>query len=130
MDKLFGIHERALTLQARRAEVLSTNLANANTPAYKARDVDFASILGAMTANQRNELQLSTTNTRHLNDAAVNADSVELKYRIPFEPSPDGNSVETYREHAEFTENAIRYQMTLTILGGRIRSMMSALRGE
>ena len=130
MDKIFGIHERALTLQARRAEVLSTNLANANTPGYKARDVDFASILGEMSGNQSGDLKMAATNAGHMNSATENADTVDLKYRIPFEPSPDGNSVETYREHAEFLENAIRYQTTLTVLGGRIRSLMSALRGE
>ncbi len=127
IDKAFGIHATALELRARRAQVLATNLANADTPNYKARDLDFKSALKAAAGEPATTLR--TTSKRHL-DAAQQGGRVEMRYRTPTQPSADGNTVDTQREQAAFTENAIQYQVSLTFLSGTIKSLMSAIKGE
>ncbi len=121
----FGIHTQALALRARRAEVLATNLANADTPGYQARDLDFAAVL----AEQGERGAMQVTDTRHL--GGVDADfDYALRYREPLQASLDHNTVDVQAERAAFTDNAMRYQASLTFLNGRIRGLLSALRGE
>lgn len=132
IDSALGIHAQALALRARRAEILAANMANANTPGYKARDLDFrAALLAAQQASPADGPLLARTAAGHMGDdtgsAAAGAGAL---YVIPRQASLDGNSVDTQREHAEFVENAIRYEASLTILGGRIRSLLVAIRGE
>ncbi len=127
IDKAFGIHATALALRARRAQVLATNLANADTPNYKARDLDFQAALKAAAGESATTLR--TTNERHLGPARQGA-QVELRYRAATQPAADGNTVDTQREQAAFTENAIQYQASLTFLSGTIKSLMSAIKGE
>jgi flagellar basal-body rod protein FlgB len=122
---VFGVHTQALALRARRAEVLATNLANADTPGYQARDLDFAAVL----AGEGGEGAMLTTNLRHL--GGVDPDfSYALRYRDPLQASLDQNTVDVQAERAAFTDNAMRYQASLTFLNGRIRGLLSALRGE
>ena len=121
----FGIHSQALALRARRAEVLATNLANADTPGYQARDLDFAAVL----AEQGEQGAMQVTDVRHL--GGVDADfDYALRYREPLQAALDHNTVDVQAERAAFTDNAMRYQASLTFLNGRIRGLMSALRGE
>jgi flagellar basal-body rod protein FlgB len=127
VDKAFGIHERALALKARRSEVLATNLANADTPHYKARDIDFKAALDR--AQQHHGLALKTTNVRHI-APTLEPGGAELLYRVPEQPSLDGNTVDSRVEQAAFAENALQYQATLTFLGSRINGLRSAIRGE
>ena len=127
LDDAFGIHEQALRLRARRTEVLAANLANADTPGYKARDFDFQAML-------RNEIQkpvrLATTQPGHIrNDQGIVA-STQMAYRIPQQPSLDGNTVEAEREQAEFSANTMRYEASLRFLDGRIKGLRTAIKGH
>ncbi len=125
-DKLFGIHAFAARLRADRAGVLASNLANADTPDYKARDIDFS---GLMEQVRGERLGLAKTATAHL-PVAASGDTGELAYRVPLQPSLDGNTVDAHVEHAEFAENAFHYQSTLSFLDSRIKGLIKALRGE
>lgn len=120
-----GIHEQALYTRARRTEVLGANMANADTPGYKARDLDFREVLAA---TQGAELAATRTHGKHLGTAATSAEP-DLKYRIPHQPSEDGNTVELHIEQANFADNAIRYQATLTFLGSKFEGIKTALTG-
>lgn len=129
-DESFGIHEKALALRAKRTEVLASNLANADTPNFKAKDFDFKEALRAATESTSSNPQ--TANVKHLSlltDASA-VDAVKLKFRNPISPSADGNTVEVQKEQAEFAENALQYQVSLSFLSSRIQNMMSAIKGE
>jgi flagellar basal-body rod protein FlgB len=127
-DKAFGIHESALNLRAQRAEVLAKNLANADTPNYKARDIDFTKALKMAKGNQA--VGLHRTHDRHL-DSKIGTEIPGLSYRIPMQPDTgDGNSVESQIEQTKFAENAMQYQASLRFLDGKIKGLMSALKGE
>ncbi|MDG6777594.1 flagellar basal body rod protein FlgB [Thiomicrorhabdus sp. zzn3] len=130
-DSIFGIHERALQIRTMRGELLANNLANADTPNFKARDIDFRK---AMT--QASE-ELSTskpdmvrTNARHIEGFAETTTEDFLKYRMPTQPSLDGNTVETHVEKAQFMENAMQHQATLEFINSKITGIRGALRGE
>jgi flagellar basal-body rod protein FlgB len=125
MDSILGIHEAALTFRAQRMEVIAANLANADTPHYKARDVEFSSVLNGAA----NAVQMRTTDARHLSTAPRAAQS-ELKYRIPHQPSLDGNTVETDLELARYAENAVSYQSSLMFASNRISTLRLALTGS
>jgi len=124
MDSILGIHESALLYRAQRMEVLAANLANADTPNYKARDLDFAATLNGTLAGAR----LKATDPRHieLEPAATRAG---LKFRIPHQPAQDGNTVETDLELARYAENAVAYQASLLFATGKITTLRAALTG-
>ncbi|MEQ9462023.1 MAG: flagellar basal body rod protein FlgB [Haliea sp.] len=126
-DRVFGASGQAMALRAQRLELIAANLANQDTPGYKARDIDFVAAMQAATASG-----LRRTHARHLDASGGMAGSNEqpLLYRVPNQPSLDGNTVDAQREHAEFMDNAIRYQASLTILDSRIKSTQRAIRGE
>ena len=130
-DKALGSHEKALLLQSRRTSILASNIANADTPGYKARDMDFAQTLKKVKFNTGSPASLKTTNAAHFKSASKDVFSgVEMNYRTPSQPSLDGNTVELQKEQAAFAENAVRYQATLKFLGGRFKGIRAALRGE
>ncbi|MEZ5569406.1 MAG: flagellar basal body rod protein FlgB [Halioglobus sp.] len=126
IDRHLGISPDALSVRARRIELLSANLANADTPGYKARDIDFGETLARVRDGQG---AMRTTHSTHI-QAGSGAHNMHLKYRVPSQASLDGNTVETQQEHAAFMDNAIRYQASLNFLDGRIKSIISALRME
>ena len=127
LDNLFGIHEEALRLRARRSEVLAANLANADTPGYKARDFDFK----AMLRNEvQNPVRLAATHSNHIQTDRGVVASNQLAYRIPQQASLDGNTVEVEREQASFSENAMRYQASLRFLDSRIQGLKLAIKGN
>jgi len=128
IDSALGIHQQALSVRSHRAEILATNLANADTPNFKARDIDFKTLLGKAQAGN-NGLRLSVSHASHLPATDTAADD-ELLYRTPAQPSADGNTVDTHMEHAEFMRNALRYQASLTFINGRIRGLLTALKGD
>jgi flagellar basal-body rod protein FlgB len=131
IDAALGIHAHALTLRARRAEVLAANLANSDTPGYQARDLDFRAALGNARADREpNAIRLSTRHAAHLQTEGASLPGGELKYRVPSQPSIDGNTVDPQIEYAAFAENALRYQASLTFLGGRIKTLLTAIRGD
>jgi flagellar basal-body rod protein FlgB len=109
-----GVHAAALKLREQRTELLANNLANADTPGFKARDLDFKAALAAAT------------------NATASPGSAEafLKYRTPLAPSLDGNTVDAQLEQAAFAENAVRYQATLSFLSSQFRSLMTAITGQ
>ncbi len=127
LDNVFGIHETALKVRATRAELLASNLANADTPGYKARDIDFKAMLGK---EMQPAVRLATTHSRHINDDNGIAATAQIGYRIPQQASLDGNTVEVEREQSEFSENAMRYQASLRFLDSRIKGLKRALKGS
>lgn len=114
-DSLFGIHGAALALRGQRMGVLASNIANASTPGFKAKDIDFRQALASATSTS--------------GDVDASADAATM-YRVPNQPSMDGNTVELSQEQTAFAENAVQYQTTLSFLNGRISQMTRALRGE
>lgn len=130
IDNYLGVHARALQLESRRTELLASNLANADTPNFKSRDIDFKAAL-AEAGGAQSTLALKTTSTAHqqITGAGGGADA-PLKYRVPLAPSLDGNTVDAQLEQAAFAENAVRYQATLTLLNGKLRSLMTAITGQ
>ncbi|AUF95560.1 flagellar basal-body rod protein FlgB [Pseudomonas sp. BIGb0278] len=130
-DKALGIHEKALGFRAQRAEVLANNITNADTPNYKARDMDFSSVLAAESDKQQNgRIALDRTNTRHIEAQGLAMGDDTLKYRTPTQPSVDQNTVDAQVEQANYTENAIGFQASFTLLNSKFKGLVSALRGE
>jgi flagellar basal-body rod protein FlgB len=130
IDQAFGSHATALQLRAERSQLLAANLANADTPGFKARDIDFKQ---ALASAQGDAGPLLTTQANHVAglDAGPGAgQGTRALYRTPLQPSLDGNTVDVATEQAAFSENSNRYLASLTFLNGRIRGLMTALRGE
>lgn len=126
-DSALGIHDDALAMRSRRAELLASNIANADTPGYKARDIDFTAALAA--AQTRQGQTLTTTHSNHIAlDSSL--DSMQTLYRIPNQSSLDGNSVDPEMEKSAFADNALRYQASLSFLDGKIKGIKAALKGE
>ena len=126
LDNAFGIHEQALKLRARRSEVLASNLANADTPGYKARDFDFKKMLSnEMTPAVR----MAATHSGHIQSDSAVVPNANMLYRNPQQPSLDGNTVEVDREQVEFGTNTIQYQASLRFLEGRIKGLKTAIKG-
>jgi flagellar basal-body rod protein FlgB len=118
-NSIFGIHGAALEVRAQRMGVLASNIANASTPGFKARDIDFRQALASATGPG----SVDPNSFQGGIDAA-------MKYRVPNQPSMDGNTVELSQEQTAFAENAVQYQTTLSFLNGRISTLTRALRGE
>ena len=113
-NSLFGVHGAALTVRSQRMGLLASNIANASTPGYKAKDIDFRAALATVEG--------SGGRAASLDDATL--------YRVPLQPSLDGNTVDLSTEQTAFAENAVQYQTTLSFLNGRIGQITRALRGE
>lgn len=124
-DKALGIHPQALLLREQRGEVLAANLANADTPGYKARDLNFESVF-------KQNLNLTQNLERtHVNHMPVNHQlEAHTLYRNPNQASLDGNTVEENVEQAKYAENAVQYQASLQFLNNRFSGLMLALRGQ
>ena len=113
-ESLFGIHAAALELRSQRMGLIASNIANAATPHYKARDIDFAAALDARMKGASGE----------------GAVSGAVRYRVPVMPSLDGNTVELQTEQLAFSENAVGYSATLSFIQGRAETLTRAIRGE
>jgi len=124
IDNALGVHAQALGLRSKRMEVLARNIANADTPHYKAKDIDFRSVL-----KQTREDALQTTNNSHMAMPMEENPGGE-KFRVPFNASFDGNTVELNVEQAKFGQIAADYQTTLNILENRVSGIRRALRGD
>lgn len=128
LDNYLGHLSNALELRGRRAEQLASNMANADTPNYKARDFDFKA---ALNQAQGDQMRMRTTQKGHIPvNGSGSGVQPHLQYRIPSQPSLDGNTVDTQLEKSAFTENAVQYQATLNFLDSQIRGLKDALRGE
>lgn len=128
-DKALGIHPQALQVRGQRAQVLANNLANADTPGYKARDLDFKGVLQGQVELSNSKSAMQVTDKQHIAGQALTADNASL-YRVPQQPSLDGNTVEEQVEHAAFMENNLAFQASFTLLNKKFSGLMTAIRGE
>ncbi len=129
LDQFLAPQLHVLDLRARRSEVLASNIANADTPHYKARDFDFAEALREARSG-RGDLALVRTASRHLFQPHAFGAASDLKYRVPVQASIDGNTVEMDTELAQFSDNALRMQADITFLSHRLRSLQIAITGQ
>ncbi len=128
-ESIFGIHEAAFRVRSARAEVLANNLANADTPNFKARDIDFRKAISE--AHRDSErFEMARTHNKHISSENFSSTEAFLKYRLPTQPALDGNTVETHIEKAQFMENSIQQTATLEFLNSKIKGIRGALKGE
>ncbi|SDH84566.1 flagellar basal body rod protein FlgB [Pseudomonas panipatensis] len=118
VDEALGVHVRALQVRTQRSEILAANLANQDTPGFLARDIDFAGEMQRLDPHGEDA------------DLAFADEPAQLKYRIPNQPSEDGNSVEQGVEQAEFSRNVTGFQTSLTFLGMNFRGLKQAIEGR
>lgn len=125
-DKSLGIHDDAVFVRQQRTTLLASNIANADTPNYKAKDLDFREVLQQTGAKS---LTMRTTHEKH---QMGGTDGFEpyLQFRMPDQPSADGNTVDVQQEKAQFAENAVRYQASLTFLSRKFSGLSNAFKGE
>ncbi|MEN3755102.1 flagellar basal body rod protein FlgB [Mangrovibacter yixingensis] len=133
LDAALRFGQEALNLRAQRQEILAGNIANADTPGYQARDIDFSSELKKVMDRGRaaeGGLSLTLTSSRHIAAETSSSPAMDLKYRIPDQPAADGNTVDMNRERTAFADNSLKYQMDITAITGQIKSMMSVLQQQ
>lgn len=130
LDTEFKFLQNALDLRAYRQQTLASNVANADTPNYKARDFDFAKELTRAVDGLGSKIELKTTSSRHLLPKQDNPLGVELMYRSSVQPSIDGNTVDMDIERSQFTDNAIHYQFNVDRISGKIKNMLTAIQGQ
>ncbi|MHA7846404.1 flagellar basal body rod protein FlgB [Serratia sp. D1N4] len=130
LDAALRFGQEALNLRAERQEILAANIANADTPGYQARDIDFASQLSqAMAQGRASGIALNLTSAQHIPAQNVQPSSLALLFRVPDQPALDGNTVDMDRERTHFADNSLKYQTDLTLMSGQIKGMMSVLQG-
>jgi flagellar basal-body rod protein FlgB len=130
IDDMFRFHQTALNLRAARQELIASNIANADTPNYTARDIDFASALQGALTGGGDKLPVAATSSRHLAGAA--GDSVlgaPVLYRTPLQPSADGNTVDMDVERAQFADNSLRYEASVRFVSDEAKDVLAALQG-
>ena len=127
-ERATGFNEQALKLRTQRAELLANNVANADTPGFKARDIDFRAVLQDR-LNQRSGLAVDKTHAGHmsLEDPAANGQPL---FRNPIQPSIDGNTVDTNTEIVQYTKNAMDFQSSFLFLNRSFKGMLTAIKGE
>jgi flagellar basal-body rod protein FlgB len=126
-DNALGIHPQALKLREQRSEVLASNLANADTPNFKAKDLDFQAVLKGVKAPA---VKLAQTSEKHLTAAATSPFEADLKFRVPAQASLDGNTVESEQEQVRYAQNAMQYQFSLRLVSDKFAGLRGALRGD
>jgi len=126
-DKLLGVHDDALVLRSKRTELLAANIANADTPGYKAQDIDFKQAMQNAQNGDDSSFKMRTTSSKHIqgNNSPIDG---EIKYRMNSQPSVDGNTVETHVEKAEFAKNALEYSYTLEMLNKKFSGIKKAFK--
>lgn len=129
LDEAFDFPTQALKLRAYRQQLLASNVANADTPNYKAVDINFEQELKRIAGKNSGSLKLETTNQSHLQSSGGNALSAKVLYRTNTEASIDGNTVNLDVERAKLAENAFRYENTVRGISGQFRGLVTAIRG-
>ena len=128
-DKALGIHVQTLQVRGRRTELLAENLANSDTPRYKAKDLDFREVMRQIQGGNSPH-RMVASHAGHISpDLGPIPEHLE-QYRSPLQPSMDGNTVDSHIEKAEFARNALQMQATLRFLNGKFSGMKKALKGE
>ncbi|GGN15935.1 MULTISPECIES: flagellar basal body rod protein FlgB [Marinomonas] len=122
----FAGHDKTLEFRSARAAVLANNIANADTPNYKARDISFDSLFNA----ENHKLKLAGTNSRHISGEGIAGESDELLFRNANQPSLDGNTVDMQREQAEYAQNSLQFDTSFMFLDRKISGMKKALIGN
>lgn len=134
LDSALSFHQDALRIRAQRQEIIAANIANADTPNYKARDVDFKSAMQQATQQAASGgLSTAKTSGKHMNGVATNNTSAGLGeplFRPIMQGSIDGNTVDMDVERNSFADNAIRYQASLQMMNGQIKKMLTAIQGQ
>lgn len=131
LDDPMQFHQTALSLRAQRQQMLASNIANADTPHYKARDIDFRSALQSALDGRSAAVSLQRTSPRHLGSAdPARQYASALLYRGETQSSVDGNTVNLDVERAHFAENAIQYEASLTFINGMLRTLQTAIQGQ
>jgi flagellar basal-body rod protein FlgB len=129
-DSALGIHADALRVRSQRTELLASNMANADTPNYKARDIDFQSAMKMAASGQSQSSAMETTHSNHIKVSSSQFASPAVQYRATVQDSLDGNTVDEQIEQAQFMQNSVQYQASLNFLGARFSGLLSAIRGE
>jgi flagellar basal-body rod protein FlgB len=128
LDEALRFQQTALNLRAARQELLSSNIANADTPNYKAKDVDFASALQNALAGTASALPVVQTSPMHLQgNAGTSVLGAQVMYRKPLQPSADGNTVDMDVERAQFADNALRYEASVKFVSDELKDIQSAI---
>ena len=127
-DSYLGVHQPTLHLRAKRAQVLASNLANVDTPHFKARDIDFTDALKSVSSGP-GARTMRATHAMHIQPEQF-ISGYELKYRNPYQDSLDGNTVEHQVEMAAYSDNAMRYLANLRILSGKFNTLRTAIKGQ
>lgn len=130
LDNTLRFHQTALNVRAYRQQVIASNIANADTPNYKARDVDFREALNGALGGKTTGLPLATTSARHLAGSGENVLDASLKYRTEEQGAIDGNTVSMDAERSAFAENSVQYQASVTFINGLLSSMQRAIQGQ
>ena len=121
---------QALTLRSERQRLLASNIANADTPGYVAREMDFATALREATGQQATPGQMNTTAAGHLQPLAGARAEANLRYATPSQTNLDRNTVDMDRERASFADNSVKYEATLRFINGSVRTMLDAIKGQ
>jgi flagellar basal-body rod protein FlgB len=130
LDQTLRFHASALAVRAERQQMLASNIANADTPGFQSKDIEFAGALKeALGASRVQSAQLVRTSTRHILPPPDSMPSSHVIYRTARQPSADGNTVDLDHERAQFATNAVHYEANLTFLTMQIKSLMSAIQG-
>ena len=131
LDNYFGLNAQSMLVRSKRAEILASNIINADTPNYKAKDIDFNEVLNANIVKTSNKpVSINTTHSAHIDTDNGNNFSLQTKFRVPEHASLDGNTVDAHVEKSRFAENSVRYQISLSMLNNKIQGLISTLRGE
>jgi flagellar basal-body rod protein FlgB len=130
LDEALRFHQSALSLRGARQELLASNIANADTPGYKARDFNFSSALQNAVAGTAVKLPMTTSSSMHLEgNAGSTVMGTPVQYRRPDQPSADGNTVNMDVERAQFADNALRYEASVKFTSDELKDMLAALQG-
>lgn len=129
MTARLDFQSKALLLRSQRQQVIASNIANADTPGYVARDFDFAAALKSV-AGGAASTGVSITDGKHMRLGTTDARNPAMAYTVQTQPSLDGNSVDIDRERANFVDNSIRYESTLRFINGHVKTMLSAIQGQ
>ncbi|MEO0973199.1 MAG: flagellar basal body rod protein FlgB [Pseudomonadota bacterium] len=129
LDDYLGLHSQAMKVRTDRSKLLAANIANADTPNFQSRDVDFRQVMSNYVNDVDNGMRMQRTRAGHFDGPSVTRSGGQVSYRVPMQPSTDGNTVESDVEIAAFAENALRYQATLRFISGRITGLREAITG-
>lgn len=129
IDEALRFNQTALTLRAARQELIASNIANADTPNYKAKDIDFASALQGALAGSSPKLAMAATMGSHLKGGNAGVLGAPVMYRSAVQPSADGNTVDMDVERAQFADNALRYEASVKFISDDIKKILTAIQG-